>query len=124
MDYPRLSPWGEVERCDILAPGVYEVSTPSHGGIMVAAASAAAILSSEALQRGVTDGDFICYEEDCAAPIVIRELIDQGLLGPVINGQFVAEEYERHINESLQHWHKDYWMSRAERLSEQMELEI
>ena len=33
---PRLSPWGDVQTSDTLCPGVFMVSTASHGGTMVA----------------------------------------------------------------------------------------
>ncbi len=33
---PELSPWGRVQTCDVLCPGVFMVSTASHGGTMVA----------------------------------------------------------------------------------------
>ena len=32
---PEISPWGRVQVCDILCPGVFLVSTASHGGTMV-----------------------------------------------------------------------------------------
>ena len=32
---PPYSPWGKVQECETLCPGVYSVSTPGHGGIMV-----------------------------------------------------------------------------------------
>lgn len=32
---PRLSPWGDVQTSDTLCPGVFMVSTASHGGTMV-----------------------------------------------------------------------------------------
>ena len=32
---PKSSPWGEVQNCETLCPGVFLVSTASHGGTMV-----------------------------------------------------------------------------------------
>lgn len=32
---PSYSPWGNIQECETLCPGVYSVSTPGHGGIMV-----------------------------------------------------------------------------------------
>ena len=32
---PEKSPWGKVQTCDLLCPGVFLVSTASHGGTMV-----------------------------------------------------------------------------------------
>lgn len=44
---PVTSPWGEVQSCETLCPGVFLVSTASHGGTMVANEDAA-ILSPAA----------------------------------------------------------------------------
>ena len=41
---PESSPWGKVQTCDTLCPGVFLVSTASHGGTMVAK-EVAAVLS-------------------------------------------------------------------------------
>ena len=35
MFEPMYSPWGNIQTCKILTPGVFEVTTASHGGIMV-----------------------------------------------------------------------------------------
>ena len=62
------TPWGIADSVRELAEGVYQVSTPSHGGIMVRRDSAALVLSAEARKCNVyggTHGGFGCYEEDC-----------------------------------------------------------
>ena len=33
---PPYSPWGNVQECETLCPGVYSVSTPGHGGFHAA----------------------------------------------------------------------------------------
>ena len=38
---PSKSPWGKVQTCDLLCPGVFLVSTASHGGTMVSTEVAA-----------------------------------------------------------------------------------
>ena len=43
----KSSPWGEVQNCETLCPGVFLVSTASHGGTMVAN-EVAAVLSPAA----------------------------------------------------------------------------
>ena len=48
---PRSSPWGEVQNCEVLCPGVFLVSTASHGGTMVAN-EVAAVLSPAAKKCG------------------------------------------------------------------------
>ncbi len=51
---PQTSPWGPVQTCDTLCPGVFLVTTASHGGTMVAS-EAAAILSPAAKKCGFKD---------------------------------------------------------------------
>ena len=63
---PSYSLWGQVDRCKMLYPGIYEVSTPGHGGVMVKD------IREERLTPAVREvaqrwGSYLCYEEDCDA---------------------------------------------------------
>ena len=73
---PKSSPWGEVQSCETLCPGVFLVSTASHGGTMVAN-EVAAVLSPAAKKCGFKDKGYICYEEDAQESVVFRELLDK-----------------------------------------------
>ena len=73
------SPWGKVQRSDQFADGVYEVSTARHGGIMIRETDAKKLLSPETLAAGGTEYGWCYYEEDEAASVVIRELLDRGI---------------------------------------------
>ncbi|MEQ2940315.1 DUF7007 domain-containing protein [Gemmiger formicilis] len=73
---PKSSPWGEVQNCETLCPGVFLVSTASHGGTMVAN-EVAAVLSPAAKKCGFKDKGYICYEEDAQESVVLRELLDK-----------------------------------------------
>ena len=75
---PKSSPWGEVQNCETLCPGVFLVSTASHGGTMVAN-EVAAVLSPAAKKCGFKDKGYICYEEDAQESVVLRELLDKKL---------------------------------------------
>lgn len=75
------SPWGIVQTTHELAEGVFKVSTPSHGGIMVRETPAKEYLSPELLARGGTENGWCFFEEDELAPQVIDELTHKGL-GP------------------------------------------
>jgi len=75
---PKSSPWGEVQSCETLCPGVFLVSTASHGGTMVAN-EVAAVLSPAAKKCGFKDKGYICYEEDAQESVVLRELLDKKL---------------------------------------------
>ena len=52
---PEISPWGRVQVCDILCPGVFLVSTASHGGTMVSK-EVAAFLSPRRKEMRVPAG--------------------------------------------------------------------
>lgn len=137
LQEPRNSPWGEVQTCRVIADGIYEVSTAGHGGIMILSELASHILSPEALRKGVCEGGYYCYEEDCDACIPLRELYDKGILKQN-NGYFAhylvksenpeskngkipfakATETEKTdfiqwwnktIDESLAGWNGEYW---------------
>lgn len=109
---PEYSPWGEVQRQEELCSGVFSVSTASHGGIMVHGSVAKAVLSPSARKHCFRDGSYYCFEEDCDAPVAIRELLDKGLYTAPVNDYFKPGEYERVINRSLQEYHPDYCRAR------------
>lgn len=74
------SPWGKVQTTEKLADGVYEISTPGHGGIMVRETDAQGLLSPETIAIGGAENGWCYFEEDAAAPVVIRELLNKGIL--------------------------------------------
>jgi hypothetical protein len=67
------SPWGYVQWKRELAPGVVEVSTAAHGGILVEKERAKKLLSEKAIEIGSPWGNFLTYEEDCERAAVIYE---------------------------------------------------
>ena len=116
MWQPDYSPWGAVQYCEPLCPGAYSVSTASHGGVMVQRELAMKALSVEARKCGFMDGGYLCFEEDCDAPVALRELMDHRLYAAPVNQYFGLGEYDKVINDSLQRWHKDYWQAREKRI--------
>ena len=70
---PKTSPWGKIQTCDVLCPGVFMVSTASHGGTMVAK-EVSAFLSLAAQKCSFKQGGYLCYEEDSQESVVLREL--------------------------------------------------
>lgn len=107
---PKDSPWGEVDYCDTLCPGVFLVSTPGHGGAMVAR-DMELILSPAARKHGQRQNGFLCFEEDTEEAIVLRELLDKKLWDVPERIQDKAA-FEDGINKTLQEYHPDYWRSR------------
>ena len=76
MTEPGYSPWGEIQHCDMLTPGIYSVSTASHGGIMARMDTAKKVFSKAALDCAFFECGWYCFEEDCAAAVALRELMD------------------------------------------------
>jgi hypothetical protein len=110
---PRTSPWGAVQKFEELADGVFEVSTAGHGGIMVRK-SAADFLSPEAVKSGAfQERSYLCFEEDCCAQLVIRELLDKKLWH-IPDHIADKAKYEDAINQSVKHWHPEYWAARQQ----------
>ena len=96
---PKSSPWGEVQSCETLCPGVFLVSTASHGGTMVAN-EVAAVLSPAAKKCGFKDKGYICYEEDAQESVVLRELLDKKLWN-VPDRIKDKERFEENLNQSI-----------------------
>lgn len=107
---PTNSPWGEVQHCDTISPGVFLVSTSSHGGTMVSK-EVAAMLSPAARKCGESYNGYLCFEEDCQEKVVLRELLDKKLWSIPDRIKDKAA-FEENINKSLQEYNPDYWRAR------------
>ena len=53
---PQYSPWGEIQHCEELCPGVYQVSTPGHGGVMARLGRASKLFSKAARAYSFVEG--------------------------------------------------------------------
>lgn len=100
---PKSSPWGEVQSCETLCPGVFLVSTASHGGTMVAN-EVAAVLSPAAKKCGFKDKGYICYEEDAQESVVLRELLDKKLW-KIPDRIKDKGQFEEKLNQSIRQYH-------------------
>lgn len=84
------TPWGKADKAVKLAEGIYSVSTPSHGGLMIGA-GVARKLSAPAQQIGEQFGPWLAYEEDCAYAAVFAERPDLYASAVVLEGLSVPE---------------------------------
>ena len=107
---PEYSPWGKVQVYDVICPGVYMVSTASHGGTMVAS-EMISVLSPAAQKCGMRLHGWLCYEEDTEDNIVFRELLDKKLWAIPERIKNKAA-YEENINQAIRRYHPDYWRMR------------
>ena len=114
---PSESPWGKVQTCRELSNGVFSVSTAGHGGIMAVQEEAEELFSPDARACGFVEGQYLCFEEDCDAPVAIRELMDKKLLEPIVNEYFREGEYEACIDRSLKRYHPEYMKKREKALA-------
>lgn len=111
---PKDSPWDEVQYCRELCNGMFMVSTAGHGGIMVVK-EVASTLPPAARKCGFWENGYLCFEEDCDACVVFRELLDRT---PSVVPDYVkdVQDFAACIDRSLQQYNPDYWASRARRL--------
>lgn len=109
-DEPRSSPWGEIQECDYICRGVYQVSTASHGGVMLRSSLAETLLSPAARKCGFRERGFTCFEEDCQAAVVLLELLDKGL--HKTPKWFEPERYRELLEDSVKRWYPHYWQAR------------
>jgi hypothetical protein len=128
MNYePAYSPWGEVQTCQLLCPGVFQVSTASHGGVMAVKNVATRIFSEMAQKYGFWERGYLCFEEDACATVALRELMDRGLYTAPVNEYFGPGEYSACIDSSIQTFYPDYWVARENGMTQapgQMRLEL
>lgn len=115
---PTYSPWGEVQECDTLCPGVFLVSTASHGGTMVTK-DMTTVLSPAARKCGMRHNGYLCFEEDSAESVVLRELLDKKLWAIPERIRDKAA-FEKGINDSLREYHPDYWRMRQAGLEKEV----
>ena len=110
---PKTSPWGTVKRVFQLLPDVLEVHTDTHWGILIPSSAAQELLSPEARSCAFPFEGYDCFEGYCDSPVVIRELMDQGLFIPPVCCDFTSGEYEKAVNQCLQIYHPGYWKRTA-----------
>ena len=119
---PENSIWYEVEHSYRINNGIFEVSTPTHGGIMIKSDIARLILSKEAQNIAQKERGWYYFEEDCDYAVAKRELLDKNLFSDI--DDYFSRQYNKktaeylhtfsnNLNESLQHWNKnEYWDKR------------
>ena len=99
FDMPESSPWGPVQNCKVLCPGAFQVDTASHGGVMINCEIIDLTLSKAAQKCGFHEGGYLCFEEDCAATVALRELMDKKLFTAPVNDYFKPGEYSKIIDQ-------------------------
>ncbi|MDL2324528.1 hypothetical protein LJC61_05190 [Ruminococcaceae bacterium OttesenSCG-928-A16] len=112
----ETSPWGDVQACDKLAPGFYLVDTASHGGIMVEEARALAELPVEARECGFHEDGYLCFEEDSAAAVPLRELLDRPDWNPLYSYGCSRQMLESSVDKTLANVYPAYAASREKRV--------
>ena len=112
FDAPEYSPWGAVQHFQVLCPGAFQVSTASHGGVMIDCEIMDMTLSRAAQKCGFQECGYLCFEEDCAASVALRELMDKKLFAAPVNEHFMPGEYSEIIDRSIQRYYPEYWASR------------
>ena len=113
---PDFSPWGKIDWSETLAPGFEMVATPSHGGIMVSR-DASFMLSPAARKCGAWNGGYLCFEEDAAENVVLRELLDMKLW-QIPDRIKDRSAFVENIDQNIQKYNPGYWSAREKRLSQ------
>jgi len=67
---PTASPWGEPDRCEEVAPGIWWVSTPGHGGYLISRQRLIAMPDDLKINR-YGHGDQCAFEEDLEWSLVV-----------------------------------------------------
>lgn len=95
---PRMTIWGEVQHQEKFAPGVWDVCTAGHGGIVVAVEVADRYISAKARELvGPPENGFYHFEEDCAWAIFAKE-----------NPRLVPQRWLEHVDRTLDAYYPEY----------------
>lgn len=105
---PRYSPWGEIQDCDEIFPGMFKVETAGHGGIMVQRDAAMRELSAAARRCGMAHGEYLCFEEDADFAVVFHELLARPDFHVPDGYACTRAEFAASIERSLARWHPEY----------------
>ncbi len=115
FDYQKAmpTPWGKADNKHKICEGVYNVGTPSHGGIMVGKTVAKKLLSAKAQAIGMDWGTWLCYEEDCDWAVFAYE--QPKLYSEAWNREnplsfHNEEENKKEARSCLETWHADYFV--------------
>jgi hypothetical protein len=100
-----FTPWSNSDYEKHFERGLTWVSTPSHGGFMVGRAYARKHLSPAAIAAGMPFGQYICFEEDCLAAIVLYEL-------PATREGF-SNVTDSDLLETISRWNPEYLAARG-----------
>lgn len=95
------TPWGKSQQSTIIERGVTFHSTAGHGGFLVTRKYAEKHLTRSAINRGVEWGNYLTYEEDCAAYIIFFEV-------PKSKKLLVSSLSETDLIKKLSRWYPDY----------------
>lgn len=99
----QSSLWGSVNTVTNYQRGVRYISTPGHGGFVISKGFAKKNLSIAAQKRAEYYGEYLCYEQDCLACIILLELPNTRL----------PSTTEEDLISSLSAWNADYLIERG-----------
>jgi len=100
-----VTPWGNSDSETRYDRGLTWVGTPSHGGFLVGKAYARKHLTPAAQNVGVPFGQYLAFEEDCDAAVILLEL-------PQTREGF-SHVSDAELVESLFRWHPEYLAERG-----------
>jgi hypothetical protein len=100
------TPWGRSDYEKRFDRGLTLVGTPSHGGFLVGRAYASKHLSAAAQAAGDLFGDYLAYEEDCDAAIILLEC-------PQTRAAFTSEITDASLIDDLSYWKTGYLIARG-----------
>lgn len=96
--------WGKTDHQKKLAEGVYSVSTPGHGGIIVKASLADRYLSEKAKSYGDLENGWYHFEEDCLWAIFAKE-----------NPSLFTDKQLKHVDQTILRYYPEYFSKRLAR---------
>ena len=68
---PKHSPWGQIDYAEELLPGMWQVSTPSHGGIWLSPERMADVPKPMRDARFMQEGNWFEEDQDALIPLTL-----------------------------------------------------
>jgi hypothetical protein len=74
------------------------------------------VFRKEAMGCGFIASGYLCFEEDCAAAVALRELLDKRLCKAPEH--YTPEEYDNAVNGTIQRFYPEYWKARERAMAQ------
>jgi hypothetical protein len=109
------SPWGQIDHTHPVTRGVAWVGTPGHGGLRVSRGFAEVHLTPQARAKGIEQGGYYWFEEDCRYAVACWELLwlFPAIVGNALHPPASALQWRNNLYPVISRYDPDYFLARG-----------